>query len=105
MTDTSNISGASATSTAASGSSRRQVLQGAGALLGTLAMPAIVRAQSGPKIRIGYWPIAAGLPFYAAMELGYFKEAGVNVEVIKFAAAQQRGWLRQWHWVGQHRRR
>ena len=54
-------------------SSRRHLLQGAGALLGTLAMPAIVRAQSGPKIRIGYWPIAAGLPFYAAVELGYFK--------------------------------
>ncbi len=48
-----------------------------------------MRAQSGPKIRIGYWPIAAGLPFYAAVELGYFKEAGLNVEVIKFAGAQQ----------------
>lgn len=74
---------------AAGQSSRRQVLQGAGALLGTLAMPATLRAQSGPKIRIGYWPIAAGLPFYAAVELGYFKDAGLNVEVIKFAGAQQ----------------
>ena len=27
-----------------------------------LAAPAVVRAQAGPKIRIGYWPIAAGLP-------------------------------------------
>ena len=52
-------------------------------------MPAIVRAQSVPKICIGYWPIAAGLPFYAAVELGYFKEAGLNVEVTKFAGAQQ----------------
>ena len=48
-----------------------------------------MRAQSTPKIRIGYWPIAAGLPFYAAVEKGYFKEAGLDVEPIKFAAAQQ----------------
>jgi NitT/TauT family transport system substrate-binding protein len=89
MTENSNHFSVHVASTHATGSTRRQVLQGAGALLGTLAMPAIVRAQSGPKIRIGYWPIAAGLPFYAAVELGYFKEAGLNVEVIKFAGAQQ----------------
>jgi NitT/TauT family transport system substrate-binding protein len=69
--------------------SRRRILQVASSALGLLAAPAFVRAQSGPKIRIGYWPIAAGLPFYAAVELGYFKEAGLNVEVIKFAGAQQ----------------
>jgi NitT/TauT family transport system substrate-binding protein len=68
---------------------RRKVLQTSGAALSVLAAPAIVRAQGSPKIRIGYWPIAAGLPFYAAVELGYFKEAGVNVEVLRFAAAQQ----------------
>ena len=56
---------------------------------GLLGAPAIVRAQSGPKIRIGFWPIASGLPFYVAMEKGYFKEAGLNVEALKFASAQQ----------------
>lgn len=67
---------------------RRLVLQaGAAAAVAGLVGPA--RAQSGPKIRIGYWPIAAGLPFYSAVELGYFKEAGLNVEVLKFAGAQQ----------------
>ncbi|HCQ45247.1 MAG TPA: ABC transporter substrate-binding protein, partial [Achromobacter sp.] len=50
---------------------------------------ALVRAQSGPVIRIGFWPVAAGLPFYAAVEKGYFKEAGLNVEPLKFAGAQQ----------------
>jgi len=40
-------------------------------------------------VRVGYWPIAAGLPFYAAVELGYFKEAGLNVEVQRYAGAQQ----------------
>lgn len=69
---------------------RRQLLQlGAGtAALGLLGAPQ-VHAQSGPKIRIGYWPIAAGLPFYSAIELGYFKEAGLDVEPLKFAGAQQ----------------
>jgi NitT/TauT family transport system substrate-binding protein len=73
----------------AAGSTRRQLLKGGAAVLGALAVPSIVRAQSGPKIRVGYWPIAAGLPFYAAMELGYFKDAGLNVEAVRFAGAQQ----------------
>ncbi|MEO3690195.1 ABC transporter substrate-binding protein [Roseateles sp. DJS-2-20] len=67
---------------------RRQLL-GATAALATLGAPALVRAQTGPKIRIGYWPVAAGLPFYAAVEKGYFKEAGLDVEALKFAGAQQ----------------
>ena len=70
---------------------RRRLLQAGAAAtaLGLLGAPGLVRAQSGPKIRIGYWPIAAGLPFYSAVELGYFKEVGLNVEVLKFAGAQQ----------------
>ncbi|MCU0764164.1 MAG: ABC transporter substrate-binding protein [Hydrogenophaga sp.] len=69
---------------------RRKVLQvgATSAALGLLGAPAVF-AQSGPKIRVGYWPIAAGLPFYSAVELGYFKEAGLNVEVLRFAGAQQ----------------
>ena len=67
--------------------SRRHVLKTSAAAIGLIAAPAFVHAQSGPKIRVGYWPIAAGLPFYAAVELGYFKDAGVNVEVVRLAAA------------------
>jgi NitT/TauT family transport system substrate-binding protein len=71
--------------------SRRKLLQAgaATAAVGVLGAPAIVQAQSTPKIRIGYWPIAAGLPFYAALEKGYFKEAGLDVEGLKFAGAAQ----------------
>ena len=69
--------------------SRRRTLLSAAAAVVTLGAPAVLRAQPGPKIRIGYWPVAAGLPFYAAVEKGYFKEAGVDVEAIKFAGAQQ----------------
>ena len=68
---------------------RRKIITTTAAMVGAIAAPAIVRAQAGTKIRIGYWPIAAGLPFYAAVELGYFKEAGVNVEAVRFAGAQQ----------------
>ena len=53
------------------------------------ACRALGRAQAAPKIRIGYWPVAAGLPFFAAIEKGYFKEAGLDVEPLKFAGAQQ----------------
>ncbi len=76
-------------STPCAGASRRRVLMASAATLGVLAAPALVRAQAGPKIRIGFWPVAAGLPFFAAVEKGYFKEAGLEVEPLKFAGAQQ----------------
>ena len=70
---------------------RRRVLKAgaATAAIGLIGAPALLRAQALPKVRLGYWPIAAGLPFYAAIELGYFKEAGLDVEPLKFAGAQQ----------------
>ncbi|WP_295545081.1 ABC transporter substrate-binding protein, partial [uncultured Pseudacidovorax sp.] len=37
----------------------------------------------------GQKPVAAGLPFFAALEKGYFKDAGLDVEPLKFAGAQQ----------------
>ena len=77
-------------SVVAGSSGRRKLLQGglAAAVLGATGARS-VRAQSSPKIRIGYWPVAAGLPFFAAVEKGYFKEAGLDVEPLKFAGAQQ----------------
>jgi len=71
---------------------RRRRLMGAavaGGALVAVGVPSRVKAQAGPKIRIGYWPVAAGLPFFAAIEKGYFKEAGLEVEALKFAGAQQ----------------
>jgi NitT/TauT family transport system substrate-binding protein len=46
-------------------------------------------SENPGKISIGFWPIAAGLPLYLAVEKGYFKEAGLDVEAVKFASAQQ----------------
>ncbi|HIV69698.1 MAG TPA: ABC transporter substrate-binding protein [Candidatus Aquabacterium excrementipullorum] len=69
-------------------SDRRQFLQaGAAAIALGSGLPA-ARAN-GDKIMIGFWPIASGLPLYTALERGFFKEAGLNVEGVKFASAQQ----------------
>ena len=71
-----------------SGASRRRVLQAGAAGIAALAAPAVL-APAAPKNRLGYWPVAAGLPFFAAVDRGYFKEAGLEVEPLKFAGAQQ----------------
>ena len=66
--------------------SRRHLLAAtaAGLTLGGLAS-----ANAADPIKIGYWPIASGLPLYVGLEKGFFKEAGLNVEGAKFASAQQ----------------
>ncbi|TAK74752.1 MAG: ABC transporter substrate-binding protein [Aquabacterium sp.] len=70
--------------------SRRKFLQttAAGAALGSGLLTSLP-AHADDKILIGYWPIASGLPLYTALERGFFKEAGLNVEGAKFASAQQ----------------
>ena len=68
---------------------RRRQLLTIGASTALMSMlPAVGRAAGG-KILIGYWPIAAGLPFYVALEKGYFKEVGLDVEAVKFASPSQ----------------
>ncbi|GAC1426647.1 MAG: aliphatic sulfonate ABC transporter substrate-binding protein [Candidatus Velthaea sp.] len=49
----------------------------------TLGAPAF--AQAAPKILVGYWPVAAALPFFVMEHEGFFKAAGVDVELVKFA--------------------
>jgi NitT/TauT family transport system substrate-binding protein len=66
--------------------SRRHLL-GAAAATG-LALAGLP-ARAADPIKIGYWPIASGLPLYVGLEKGFFKEAGLNVEGAKFASAQQ----------------
>lgn len=46
-------------------------------------------AENPGKISIGFWPVAAGLPLFVAVKKGYFKEAGLDVEAVKFASANQ----------------
>lgn len=78
---------------------RRHFLQlGAGAAL-AIASHACSQPQSNVsenpgsenpgKISIGFWPIASGLPLFVAVEKGYFQDAGLNVEAVKFASPNQ----------------
>jgi len=46
---------------------------------------------SKPKIKIGYLPIAAGLPLFVAVEKEYFSDAGFDVELIRFASSNDLG--------------
>jgi NitT/TauT family transport system substrate-binding protein len=66
---------------------RRQLVTAAGAI--ALGAPALVRAQAAPRSASATGRWRPGLPFFAAIEKGYFKEAGLDVEPLKFAGAQQ----------------
>lgn len=46
-------------------------------------------SENPGKIAIGFWPVASGLPLFVAEKKGYFKEAGLEVEVVKFASPNQ----------------
>jgi NitT/TauT family transport system substrate-binding protein len=67
---------------------RRRLLMGSVAVAGSvIGAPAF--AQARPKLRIGYWPIAGGLAFFSAIERGFFKDAGLDVEAVRFAGPNQ----------------
>jgi NitT/TauT family transport system substrate-binding protein len=67
---------------------RRQILQ-VGAISAVTSLIPSISEAADDKIQIGYWPIASGLPFFVALEKGYFKEVGLNVEGVKFASPNQ----------------
>jgi NitT/TauT family transport system substrate-binding protein len=62
---------------------RSAFLAGSAAAVAAMGAPAL--AQSAPKILVGYWPVAAALPFFVMEHNGYWKAAGVDVELVKFA--------------------
>ncbi len=58
------------------------------------ATPAVVPTAATPgTLRIGALPITDVVPFYVAQEQGYFKQQGVNVEIISAASAAERDQL------------
>ena len=63
---------------------RRHILQAGAASAVTGIIPSFAQTSDN-KIQIGYWPIASGLPFFIALEKGYFKEVGLNLEGVKFS--------------------
>ena len=50
---------------------------------------AATSSENPGKISVGFWPVASGLPLFIAEKRGYFKEVGLNVEVVKFASPNQ----------------
>jgi NitT/TauT family transport system substrate-binding protein len=59
-----------------------------GMVAGTAALgvagPAIA-ADAPTKILVGYWPVAAALPYFVAEKMKFFEAAGVDVQLVKFA--------------------
>ena len=61
---------------------RRRLLAGAAAATGTVVLGAPAIAQARPKLAIGYWPIAGGLAFFAAVELSSPEKIYVHVRHV-----------------------
>jgi NitT/TauT family transport system substrate-binding protein len=61
---------------------RRQTLKGIAAGASLLAMPAIVRAQDMPKVKIGMSGWTGFAPLTLAEKAGLFKVQGVDVETV-----------------------
>jgi NitT/TauT family transport system substrate-binding protein len=56
-----------------------------GAAVAAASAGSVARAQAGTKILVGYWPISSALPFFVADHNGYWKDAGIDVELVKFS--------------------
>lgn len=55
----------------------------------TASAPIAASSENPGKIAIGFWPVASGLPLFVAEKKGYFKDVGLDVEVVKFASPNQ----------------
>src|ERR1700730_15810649 len=55
----------------------------AGALAAAVIGGRAARAQGVAKVKVGMFPISSSLPFYVALDLGYFKELNIEPETIK----------------------
>jgi NitT/TauT family transport system substrate-binding protein len=59
---------------------RREVVGGLAAA-GLIGRPAI--AQATDTVKVGMFPISSSLPFYVALDMGFFKELNIEPEVTK----------------------
>jgi NitT/TauT family transport system substrate-binding protein len=64
---------------------RRSFIGGAAGAVAAAALGGRAGAQSASKVLVGYWPISAALPFFVADKNGYWKDAGIDVTLVKFA--------------------
>lgn len=63
------------------GPTRRRMLVGALAAAAFSGLPAA--AQTPDKVKVGVFPISSSLPYFVAIDLGYFKELNIEPETIK----------------------
>jgi NitT/TauT family transport system substrate-binding protein len=54
----------------------------AGAVAFVLAAFSVLPAQAADRIKVGVFPSSAALPFYVAVNRGYFKEADLEIEEV-----------------------
>lgn len=63
-------------------------------LAGLVALAVALAGCTAPstpsKLKVGLLPIIDSLPFYVAEQEGYFKEQGLDVEMVTFASALER---------------
>ncbi|MCU4178481.1 ABC transporter substrate-binding protein [Bosea sp. BH3] len=64
---------------------RRQVIVTGSAAAAAIAMPGVLRAQAGTKMRIGVVPLISSGPFFIAQAKGLFQKVGLDIEMRTFA--------------------
>jgi NitT/TauT family transport system substrate-binding protein len=63
-----------------SGRPARTLLVGALAAMALAAVPAAAQEGGKDKVRVGVFPISSSLPYFVALDLGYFKELNIEPE-------------------------
>src|SRR6267142_2444156 len=54
-----------------------------GVLAGLVLALSATTASAADKVKVGMYPVSSSLPFYVALDLGYFKELDIEPEVSK----------------------
>ncbi len=58
--------------------------RGAVAALSAVALLAIgATAQAADKVKVGVFPVASALPYFVALERGYFKDVDIDAELVR----------------------
>ncbi len=55
----------------------------ASAAAAVLSLAALTGAQAADKVKVGVFPVTSGLPYFVALERGYFKDAGIDAEMVR----------------------
>ena len=43
----------------------------------------LARAQAQDKVKVGVFPVSSSLPYFVALDLGYFKDLNIEPEIIR----------------------